>query len=521
MTFTKKRFPSSRILLRSFLPLRSFHTTRRLKDTSEPLLGCACYFSACGSKHSVTLFFVSSAQRTQRGENQRTLNATGPSPGDRGTRQIAEGHGSPCLKCAFDAMDGDDSCGDDGSQPSSRADLTLASRTSSRRPPSKASRKQAVLPPKSSALTRGISLFARKRAGDVSDTNSVISEISQDTRSVQVSNKNTLLEADDNLKLHLEQSGLVLLKRLIEFLSECPPAPGESTCERDSAVSNRKKRQRGLTLPASAAGWIANQLDFIVQSQCASSSSSVHDFGRVPKQQLECLQSLLKRVSSLKVNGEVWPPPHSSDSKTATTRKGVANRIRSRFAADIMDDDNSVDDDSCSTALEDPEQALSPFQRYYHELRNNPDVDMSLFPNATKIVVNGVPPNWILNLDKLRNLETFQIEKGCILDVNRVFFPSDLSNEDEEGEAPGGLFRHESITKLRLSNCAISEAAGLRGKRDKKSRIRKHPTMSRFPNLVSLNLANNELFKTKTAFAGLASLPMLSSIDLSHNRLRR
>ena len=403
-------------------------------------------------------------------------------------------------------MNGDDSCssGGGGSQPSSRADLTVASRS-----PRKPSRKQAV-PPKSSALTRGISLFVRKR-GDVGDANSVISEISQE---------NALLEADDNLKLHLEQSGLVLLKRLIEFLSECPPAPGESTCERDSADLTRKKRQRGLTLPASAAGWIANQLDFIGRDLCASSSSGVNDFSRAPRQQLECLQHLLKRVSSLKVNGEVWPPPHSSDNKTAT-RRGVTNRIRSRFAADIMDDDNSVDDESCSTAFEDQEQVLSPFQRYYHELRNNPDVDMSLFPNATKIVVNGVPPNWIMNMDKLRNLESFQLEKGCILDVNRVFFPSDISNENEEGEATGDLFRHESITKLRLSNCAISEASGLRGKRGKKSRIKRPPTMSRFPNLVSLNLANNELFKAKTAFAGLASLPMLSSIDLSHNRLRR
>jgi hypothetical protein len=132
----------------------------------------------------------------------------------------------------------------------------------------------------------------------------------------------------------------------------------------------------------------------------------------------------------------------------------------------------------------------------------------------------------------LKSLDMFQMEKGCILDINELFFPSDCDIFASDGDS--SVFMYKSLTKLRLSNCAISEAAGLRGRRRHKSPsaqsqvlqsktdnslTKKIPTLSRFPNMESLNISHNELFRTKTALAGLSSLPLLSSINLSYNRL--
>ena len=165
---------------------------------------------------------------------------------------------------------------------------------------------------------------------------------------------------------------------------------------------------------------------------------------------------------------------------------------------------------------------------------------MYFFPNATKVVIDGIPPNWVTNLDSLKVLEMFQYEKGCILDINQLFFPSDTidSNprknlglvnrqglslneegseridDSQESSSPVVFF---SLSKLRLSHCAMGETAGLRGRRS----VPRLPTFSRFPNLVSLNISHNELFKTKTVLAGLSSLSQLSSLNLSYNRLSR
>ena len=175
-------------------------------------------------------------------------------------------------------------------------------------------------------------------------------------------------------------------------------------------------------------------------------------------------------------------------------------------------------------------------------------------------------------------METFQLEKGCVLDVNELFFPSDDDNsssnadvvnngkstitefqrnkslslihestEKIDGEVSSKVLDndddrptnneeattttttpvvYECLSKLRLSKCAIGETAGLRGRRRRRrtsasNNVPRIPTFARFPNLQSLNLSHNELFKTKTVFAGLSTLPQLSSINLSYNRLSR
>jgi hypothetical protein len=223
----------------------------------------------------------------------------------------------------------------------------------------------------------------------------------------------------------------------------------------------------------------------------------------------------------------------------------ISSKLFSKFTdQSSVVDSKSVHDDSDSTGSS-KEIFVTPFQQYFHELQHNPNVDMRLFPHASNVVVDGIPPRWISHLDTLKNLDMFQMEKGCILDINQLFFPSDYygckgapDNMEEtalEKESPA-LCVFSTLTKLRLSNCALNEAAGLRGRRVSKisdqpdTQLRdinitiypkRIPTLSRFPNMVSLNLSHNELFRTKTALAGLSSLPFLSSINLSYNRLTK
>lgn len=442
--------------------------------------------------------------------------------------------------------------------------------------PRQRSRKQSTIKPtspteKSSLLTRGMSLFGRsaqtprpsldknksspamRNKEDNSDESSVVSDISHGFRSVKsTKSQSTLLRPtaddanDDALKQHLEESGLILVKRLVEFLSECPPAPDEVKTDTES----KRKKQRGLTLPASAVGWISRQVSQrnvkSGDNQCDNSMEEVFDCYQLPEQQLQCLETLLRRVSSLRVTRDAWPPPLAlANSAIESAKKSFASipekgslssKLLSKFTADQSV--ASLDDESCGTGIsQEKELNLTAFKRYWHELQHNPNVNMTLFPYATKVVIDGIPPHWVTNMDSLAMLDMFQMEKGCILDVNKLFFPSDADDivpRDVVGKEIDAAVElngetsikvYSSLSKLRLSNCAIGEAAGLRGravvKRSDTPRPQRVPTLSRFPNLVSLNLSHNELFRIKTALAGLSSLPLLSSINLAYNRLIR
>jgi hypothetical protein len=435
-------------------------------------------------------------------------------------------------------------------------------------------RKEQQLPPKSpmdnsSLLSRGISMFRsskqltpplrRTRGTDSNDNSSVVSDITRGDTSPRANKFD-----DGTLKRHMEESGLLLLKRLIEFLSECPPAPDEDApivpSRGRSPSSKQRIRQRGLTLPATAIGWISHQVArFESTDKPDSNIEALEDTEEdyfVPKHQLQCVQFLLRRVVSVRISGEPWPP-QAATKKVAggniANQGGFSSRILSKFASsDQSTAGESVEEDSCGTSIyDDKEKYLSPFQRYYHELQSKPQINMELFPNATKVVIDGIPPNWVINLDSLKNLDMFQMEKGCLLDINQLFFPSDIPNAclerqlsliDEDDTKEGHHnntdtcenkdqqpFVYSSLSKLRLSTCAIGEMSGLRGRsrryarqyQNTSSRPKRIPPFSRFPNLVSLNLSHNEIFRTKSAFAGLSSLPMLSSINLSYNRLSR
>jgi hypothetical protein len=422
----------------------------------------------------------------------------------------------------------------------------------------------------SSLLSRGISLFSRgskqqqqqqqqsHSTRNESDCNSVVSEMTPDVKSAATAAKksNKIVEDDDDennnddniLRQNLEEAGLVLLKRLIEFLSECPPAFDEGTTTTSLSSSSGKKknntkkqqRQRGLTLPASAIGWLSTQI-------YDTTTTYSGDCSRVSKQQLRCITKLFKRVTSLRISGEEWPPPMAipSSKKTVavagslvnTAKKSITTNLLSKFSTDTtVDDDVDVDDDdaSCGTTTTtttdntSQQNGMSLFQRYYYELKTNPRVNMSFFTNATKVIIDGIPPNWVTELDSLTNLEMFQYEKGCIVDINQLFFPLNDEGLEKINHIPESTkpFEYMSLTKLRLSNCAMGETAGLRGRRKRnrsgeETTLPRIPPFSRFPNLVSLNISHNELHKMKTILAGLSSLPLLSSLDLSYNRLSR
>jgi len=439
---------------------------------------------------------------------------------------------------------------------------------------------------KTSLLTKGMSYFGRStntttpKQSSVrynnknSDTQSVMSEISTDVKSTISSAAKAKQDKEDIiLKQHLKESGLILLKRLIEFLSECPPTIDEGSLvsewrrkkESKSPTTHqkKKKRARGLTLPASAIGWLSSQLlDDIDDTDILDD---------VPRQQLDCVHMSLRRVTSLRISGEVWPPPHPSTMKGKSKKnldegkKSLTTNLLSKLAIDT----GSIDDESsCGTGPSTVYDVISPptlskFQYYHHEIQYNPNVNMIFFPNVNKLVINGIPPNWISNLDTCKRLDVFQLERGCILDVNLLFFPGDVippvDTSIQEDSIPRNLslidenmekkveattlqqqsaddddikqqpilsatpFEYKSISKLKLANCAMGETAGLRGikRRRRSNNVPRIPPLARFPNLTSLNLSNNELFKSKTVFAGLSALPLLSSIDLSYNRLSR
>eukprot|EP00978_Attheya_sp_CCMP212_P034879 scaffold148867_cov58-Attheya_sp.AAC.2 len=347
------------------------------------------------------------------------------------------------------------------------------------------------------------------------------------------------------------------------------------------------------------------------------------------EERLERLIPLLPCATHLRVMTEEWPPPPpkteppkpasstsssalpSSSPSTSNSpprgwnrfrrkRRNVAARSPATISTSLTDVDpmgptlvdeegssvtSSLEGESVSsstaTMIPSQQQPEDSVESLLRQWRIRPRVDMSLFPGVTVLILDGVPPEWIVHMDQTQpTLRLLRVERGCIYNLNQFLFPSTHTNhihtynhnnnkaveetegkeadeakqfvvdkppavqdalvnqikssnesseafveekDEEEVEIMGSssLPTYTWMTHLKLSHCAIGELAGLRGTRRKRKQLILPPPLSRFPNLVTLSLSHNEIIHMSTALAGLSSLPLLHTLDLSYNRLTR
>jgi len=372
----------------------------------------------------------------------------------------------------------------------------------------------------------------------------------------------------DAMKLALDQSNSLgqassdLVELLFKYLREiCGVHAGVHLFNSDSEEStsirvdrNANPSQKGITLPASAISWLASYLypdqdDNVYHEQWDTDEDSDLLPNASPAPRLQNKLSLLKillakHITHLRITGESWP--YHQKEKRGGNGTGFTPRKRGKMLLNF---------DAKSTYS---------FLSFYRHLQNHPRLDMKLFPNLSYLQVDGVPPEWLQNMQEINHsLAMLTIQRGCIMnvsalferkdelplpqhenDASRIIFgqrifdggllsPSPIKREENEGyqeilENSSSLF--PQLEHLNLSHCGIGELSGMiapkttdvsgEGKQvDGDHTSRCYGALSSLIGLKTIDLSHNELVYAQSALAGLGELTKLSAINLSHNKL--
>lgn len=312
----------------------------------------------------------------------------------------------------------------------------------------------------------------------------------------------------EELAKRLDNASHLLLDRLFSYLSSIP------------TEESQRIKQTGLTLPASAIGWLSmqmyprsNEADPLLETQ-----SEVAWMGASMRDRLALLKYLLPRATHLRVTSEEWPPPFR--------KSNLSNRTTDFTGRDV--DLSNISVHSGVTMETSFNVAATPsiqsFLLFYNQMQNKPRIDLQLFPNLAVLFLDRIPAEWVVNLVVLNHtLKLLRTERGSIFDMTRFLFGDDESSYHPLSQHPQVLTK---IAYMKINYAALGEMSGLRGSRmhtpeilAANTSIVRPPPLSRLPNLVSLSLAHNEIRTVKTALAGLASLSNLNRLDLAYNKI--
>jgi hypothetical protein len=180
-----------------------------------------------------------------------------------------------------------------------------------------------------------------------------------------------------------------------------------------------------------------------------------------------------------------------------------------------------VDNNNVSDAIT-PRQA---FFHYMHKLEHSPRVDMRVFPRTKVLVLDGVPPTWIVNLSFVQpTLQVLTVHRAAIYHLPSLFFSRydmeainrSKKEKQQHGQAEtsssssllvpsSGYYPH--LTHLKLVQCNLGERSGLVA------------TLSKLESVQYLSLQHNEIRSEQTALRALRRLPRLMHVDLRDNCL--
>jgi hypothetical protein len=315
----------------------------------------------------------------------------------------------------------------------------------------------------------------------------------------------------EDLAQQLLVASELLLDRLFSYLSKLPEEDGVGLSTAGTGIE-APQSPRGLTLPASAVGWISSQL--FPQGEVHDDSIQLDDHSTISmsvsiRDRLSLLRFLLPRATHIRISADTWPP--------------LPKRSR-RINNNLWSSAPNVNV-SAMTLEEDFPRA---FLQYFQALVHRPRIDMHIFPNCQVLLVDQVPPDRIHHLDVIRNsLQVLRVERSCIYDLPALLAGSlhsaaDILDGDGSGDplstSPDDTVFYPKLTHIKLSHCGLNETSSLRGRRLEQGGRDMAP-LARLKFLRSLSLAHNELVSERTALAGLSSMPFLAKLDLSHNRI--
>jgi Leucine-rich repeat (LRR) protein len=328
--------------------------------------------------------------------------------------------------------------------------------------------------------------------------------------------KDSIERISEDLAQQLLVASELLLDRLFSYLSKLPEEDGEHMGLPNSGTGTEAPQSPiGLTLPASAVGWISSQL--FPQGEDPDESIQLDDHSTISmsvsiRDRLSLLRFLLPRATHIRISADTWPPLPKRSKRIKNVSWTLAPNVNV----------------SAMTLEEDFPRA---FLQYFQALVHRPRIDMHIFPNCQVLLIDQVPPDRIHHLDAIKNsLQVLRVERSCIYDLPGLLAGSlhpaaaeVLGGDGSVGgdplsTSPDDTIFYPKLTHVKLSNCGLNETSSLRGRRLEQGGQDMAP-FTRLKFLRSLSLAHNELVSERTALAGLSSMPFLAKLDLSHNRI--
>jgi hypothetical protein len=307
--------------------------------------------------------------------------------------------------------------------------------------------------------------------------------------------------SDEKLESQLNAAVDNLLEQLVSYLSRLPEPRDDDDDDDDDLCHNSVTEAPGLTLPASAIGWLTLHIYPFQNTrndddrEATSSSGAEYPLSASQRIGLTRLKQLLTRLTHLRITkANSWP--ENIKLKQYTPCDGP------------------------------PFSATRPF---VESILYRPRIDLRLFPNCRILLLDQVAPDCILNLPTLRRtLRALRIERCCIYSLPELLLQTSSSSSSksttkENDKDPlrtsttptiNDLGRYSKLTHLKMSYCGLNGASGLRGN------LVQLPPLARMMHLTSVCLSHNELSSQRSVVAGLANKPFLTSLDLSYNHLR-
>lgn len=369
------------------------------------------------------------------------------------------------------------------------------------------------------------------------------------------------------------------IHRLISFVQSCPDhQPQQSLCHDSTSRTTAATASagRGITLPVNALSWLSSQIQLLTSTTATNDDEQqqkqyknnntklIQDFLKFQNDIFK-IHSLLNRITHLCINDDPWPPPSPLPTTTTTTLTPKKSSPQQRQQQQRRQQHQLI---SSSTTSRNRGRENELTQQQYHQ-QQRPCVNISMFPNLVVLLLDKVPPGYIINLDQLLlcrqgQLQSLHVECACIYSLPKFLFGQQLQHQQqllrllhqdvEEGEENKDEEQQQvqchytsKLKHLRLSKCGLGELSGLAGnstntstcssinsnsskssmqhqeqqRGEARATLNSAPPISLFDQLVSLDLSKNEIIHVKTAFAGLSSLPQLRKVDLSYNYISR
>lgn len=338
----------------------------------------------------------------------------------------------------------------------------------------------------------------------------------------------------------LSQASANLVDLLFEYLRKCCGVQNRrlflnygndyeiEPCNSDQIIPYTPK---GLSLPASAVGWLSAYLlpteaDKEYQQLWLESNSEA-ERAQLPnaspslglQNKFGLLRDLLaKHVTHLRITNTAWPGNVNEHHRKKGDAHHAADNTPRRRGKMLLNFDS---------------ETTYSFLAFHRHLQNRPRIDMALFPNTQFLQLVGIPGEWLVNLNHARlSLERLSIQRGYISSCSSIFHSNDdtiemnrdQSNFDEKDAISGpklspsskflGIFHTQypcfsNLSHLSLTYCGLDDHST-------DTMVSSWLSLSR---LKTLDLSHNAFCDPKYALRGIDVLTVLSGIDLSHNRI--